>query len=92
MKTYAQAAIILAELHRSDFGGATNRRFLIGYDGLQQILQSWEFDLHQLQRTMHDIGFYLIELPECSERTFAVIEAKTVDRWRRVPRRLLKQT
>jgi len=90
MRTYPQIAELLAKIHGEQFGGRTDQRFLIGYEDLQHIRQGWNVDLDKLRKKVHKIGFDLIDVPECETQTFAVIETKTIRRWRRVPRRIIK--
>lgn len=86
---------LLLQLYRENFGGAENQRYLIAWSDLGKICGA--------KKKLHDFGFlrlceaaaeenlYLWDLGDGSKgRTVAVIKSSTVDRWRRVPKKLME--
>jgi hypothetical protein len=83
----------LRDIYRSEFGGAQQQRFLISWADLRDLYgfgKLFESRFGTLVEAAANRGLYLWNLPEGENgHQVAVIAIRTVDRWRRVPRRIV---
>ena len=85
----------LRVLYRENFGGKESQRFLISWGGLRDIYgfqKLFESRFGTLAELGASRGLYLWNLGEGAAGHFvAVIKISTVDRWRKVPRRVIAE-
>ena len=92
-RTDSEVVDELREIYREEFGGAERQRFLISWADIRDLygfskLFGSRFAL--LVEAAAAEGLYLWNLPEGENGHFvAVVAIRTVDRWRRVPRRII---
>ena len=84
----------LRSIYREDFAGKENQRFLISWSDLRSLygfrrLENGRFE--RLAMRAYERGAYLIDLGESENgHMVAVVTRKTVDRWRKVPRSVIR--
>ena len=84
----------LRRIYRETFAGKTNQRFLISWADLRSLygfgrLESGRFE--RLAARAYERGAYLIDLGESENgHMVAVVTRKTVNRWRKVPRNIMR--
>lgn len=94
-KTDDQVIADLKEIYRSEFGGKVGQRFLIGWADIRALYGFGRFTMSRFA-SLSEAGMrkrlYLLDLGEGEGgHTVAVIKTRTVDRWRRVPKRVIDQ-
>jgi hypothetical protein len=92
-RTDEEVAKKLREIYKENFGGKAKQRYLISWADIREIygfekLFNSRYSL--LEEAAIKCGVYLWDLGESKNGHFiAVIAIKTVDRWRRVPKRTI---
>lgn len=93
-RTDEDVAKILVELYAAKFGGRQNQRFLISWSDIRSL---YGFDklftsrIESLMEAAMKQRLYLWDLGESNNvRMAGVIKIKTVDRWRRVPKKVIE--
>jgi hypothetical protein len=85
---------VLREIYAENFGGKEDQRFLISWGDLRAIYgfrKLFNSRFEQLVEVAHGKRFYLWDLGEGENgRLIAVIRTATVDRWRRVPKKIIE--
>jgi hypothetical protein len=85
----------LLELYREAFGGKQNQRFLIAWSDLRSLYgfrKLFESRFARLAERATDSGLYVWDLGEGENGHFvAVIKVRTVDRWRKIPKRIIDE-
>jgi hypothetical protein len=83
---------ILEEIYTEKFGGAEDQRFLISWADLRAIFGVRCFSHTIYSQLAHDAfekGLYMCELGECANGYLvAVMKVATIERWRRVPKKI----
>ena len=85
----------LRSIYHEEFAGKANQRFLISWADLRSLygfgrLENSRFE--RLATRAYDRGAYLFDLGEGeSGHMVAVVTRKTVDRWRKVPRNVIRR-
>lgn len=83
----------LRQIYSEEFGGADRQRFLISWGDLRDLYgfqKLYESRFSSLVEAAANRGLYLWNLPEGENgHLVAVVAIRTVDRWRRVPRRMM---
>jgi hypothetical protein len=83
----------LRELYAEPFGGKKGQRFLIAWGDLRSLYgfrKLFESRFARLAELAADSGLYLWDLGEGENgHLVAVIKISTVDRWRRVPKKII---
>lgn len=86
---------VLLELYAEAYGGKANQRYLIGWGDLRSLYGTYKLDysrFNRLAEAAQEKDLYLIDLPEGENgHLVAVIKSRTVDRWRRVPRKIIEK-
>lgn len=86
---------ILGELYEAEFGGKENQRFLISWADLRSLYglsRLFPSRVKRLTEQAIESDLYVLDLGEGEHDHFvAVVKVKTVDRWRRVPKKLIAQ-
>jgi hypothetical protein len=94
-RTEREVIRILREIYEAEFGGKRNQRYLISWGDLRAI-----YGFSALYQTRFDAlveegrkrRLYLLDLGEGETgRLIAVLRTRTVDRWRRVPRKIIDE-
>jgi hypothetical protein len=92
-RTDAEVIAELKGLYRENFGGKENQRFLIMWSDLRSLYgfrKLFETRFARLAELAADANLYLWDLGEGETgRWIAVVRAKTADRWRRVPKKIM---
>jgi hypothetical protein len=93
-RTDEEVVDILLELYADNFGGKEGQRFLISWEGIRSIYgfeKLFYSRLNQLEEAAVKKRLCLWDLGVGVNGHFiAVIKARTVDRWRRVPKRIIE--
>lgn len=83
----------LVELYTESFGGKAGQRFLILWADLRSLYgfrKLFESRFERLAELATDSGLYLWDLGEGENgHLIAVVKMRTVDRWRKVPKRII---
>jgi len=86
---------ILRDIYRASFGGKARQRFLISWPDLRSLYGFGALYQSRFERLVErgaERGAYLFDLGEgTSGHMVAVIGRKTVDRWRKVPRHIIRE-
>lgn len=94
-RTDDEVVVELRKIYREEFGGAENQRFLISWADLRDLYGFGKLFASRfagLVEIAAGRGLYLWDLPEGENgHLVAVVAIRTVDRWRRVPRRLMTE-
>ena len=94
-RTDAEVVTELFGLYEESFGGKEAQRFLISWSGLRDLYgfrKLFESRLSNLAECAAGAGLYIWDLGEGAAGHFvAVVKIGTVDRWRKVPRRVLAE-
>lgn len=94
-RTDDEVARILQDIYVEEFGGRSAHRFVLTWGDLRAIygyrkLRDSRFD--RLSEAASYKGIYVIDLGEGENGHLAlIIRIGTVDRWRRVPKRIIEQ-
>ena len=92
-KTNEEVADILLKLYDDSFGGAEKQRYLISWGDLKNIYglkKLFNSRLNELIEAASNKKLYLFDLGEGDKgHLIGVIKIQTVDRWRRVPRKII---
>lgn len=93
-RTDEEVVGILLELYADNFGGKEGHRFLISWGDIRSLYGFYKLffsRFYRLEEAAMKEGLFLWDLGEGDNGHFiAVIRARTVDRWRRVPNRIIK--
>jgi hypothetical protein len=85
----------LLEIYDEEFGGRKKQRFLISWGDLRTLYgfrKLFESRFARLAECATDSGLYLWDLGEGENgHLVAVIKVRTVDRWRKVPKRVVDE-
>jgi len=85
---------VLREIYAEKFGGKESQRFLISWGDLRAIYgfrKLFYSRFRQLTEIAYTKRFYLWDLGEGeSGHLIAVIKTGTIDRWRRVPKKIIE--
>lgn len=85
---------VLLTLYETEFGGKENARFLIGWSHLRAIYgvgKLFQFRFDSLVEAAMRRRLYVLDLGEGdNDRLACVLRMSTVDRWRKVPKRLIE--
>jgi hypothetical protein len=85
----------LRKIYVEEYGGKERQRFLISWADLRSLYGSaklFESRFERLAERAAERGFYLWDLGEgANGRLVAVIAVRTIDRWRKVPRRVVQE-
>lgn len=85
----------LLSIYRDKFAGKEGQRFLISSNEIRSLYgfgKLFDSRIHKLTETAFDSGLYLFDLGEGERgRLMAVIKSGTVNRWRRVPKKIIDQ-
>ena len=83
---------VLKEIYAESFGGKSRQRFLISWSDLRMIYgfgKLFQSRFDQLSEAAYRKNLYLWDLGEGeSGHLIAVIRSRTIDRWRRVPKKI----
>jgi hypothetical protein len=94
MRTDAEVADILNQLYLENFGGKTNQRFQMRKRDLREIYPIGRIEdgkLEKLNTAAQAVGLYVFDLGMVDDdKMVGIIKTNTVDRWRTVPRKLVK--
>lgn len=94
-RTNDEVVTILREIYRSTFGGKQRQRFLISWADLRAIYgfgKLFESRFQALAEAGIKRKLYLFDLGEGeSGRLVAVLRMSTVDRWRRVTKKIIDE-
>jgi hypothetical protein len=92
-RTDTEVIDVLNQLYDESFAGKEGQRFVLAWSDLRAIYgfrKLFSSRFHGLAQAATDHGLYLWDLGEGeSGHLVAVIKVNTVDRWRRVPRRVV---
>jgi hypothetical protein len=90
-----EVVTVLREVYNSTFGGKERQRFLISWADLRAIYgfgRLFESRFQTLAEAALRRRLYLLDLGEGETgRIIAVIRTRTVDRWRRAPKKIIDQ-
>lgn len=93
-RTEDEVVQILIDLYAEDFGGKRGQRYLISWGDIRSIYgfaRLFETRFSQLVEAAVRRRLYLWDLGEGENgRLVAVARMRTVDRWRRVPKRIIQ--
>lgn len=94
-RTDDEVVEVLRAIYDAEFGGKERQRFLISWADLLAIYGCRNLFLSRFQALV-EAGtkqqIYLFDLGQHeSAHLVAVVRARTVDRWRRVPRRIIEE-
>ncbi|MFZ4221441.1 hypothetical protein ACEV6Q_26905 [Enterobacter ludwigii] len=85
----------LLSIYRDKFSGKQGQRFLISSNEIRSLygfVKLFDSRVDKLTETAFDSGLYLFDLGEGERgRLIAVIKSGTVNRWRRVPKKIIEQ-
>ncbi len=85
----------LRKMYVEEFGGKERQRFLISWADLRSLYGSAKFlgsRFERLAERATERGCYLWDLGEgANGHLVAVVMARTIDRWRKVPRRVIQE-
>jgi hypothetical protein len=93
-RTTEEVIKVLREIYAENFGGKEGQRFLISWAALREIcglgkLFSSRFE--HLAEAAFEKGLYLWDLGEGENgHVIAVVKTGTVNRWRRVPKKIIE--
>jgi hypothetical protein len=94
-RTDEEVASILREIYDMEFGGKERQRFLIQRAEIRAIYGFGKLTgsrLESLTEACMPKRLYLLDLGEGEKgHMIAVVKTRTVDRWRRVPKRIIDQ-
>ena len=94
-RTDDQVVGILLEIYDATFGGKSGQRYLIRWSDLRSLYGFRKLFVSRFARLREAAagqGLYLWELGEGdSGYMIAVVKMRTVDRWRRVPKRTIDE-
>jgi hypothetical protein len=94
-RTDVEVVKILVEIYKAEFGGKENQRYLIGWADVREIYgfqKLFDSRFLQLRDEATNFGLYLWDLGQGNAgRQIAVIRVRTVDRWRRAPKKVIDQ-
>jgi len=94
-RTDDEVVSILRDIYNSDFAGKERQRFLILWADLRALYGFGRLTMSRfglLAEAAMRRRFYLLDLGEGeSGHLVAVVRTRTVDRWRRVPKRIIDQ-
>jgi hypothetical protein len=94
-RTDDEVVLILKSIYNSEFGGKARQRYLISWADLREIYGFKKLFLsrfQQLAEAAYRRRAYLFDLGEGENgHLVAVIPVATVDRWRRVPKKIIDQ-
>jgi hypothetical protein len=86
---------VLLELYADAYGGKEDQRFLIAWGDLRSVYGCHKLGYSRFDRLAEaaiEQGLYIIDLRDGENgHLVAVIKTRTVDRWRRVPRKLVEK-
>lgn len=93
MRTDAEVVDVLRTIYRAEFGGKSNQRFRISWADLRILYglsRLHETRFYNLAEIASRRNLFLVDLGDNEEGHFvAVVKGNTMDRWRRVPNRLI---
>lgn len=93
--TDAEVVEKLLSIYRDKFAGKQGQRFLISSNEIRELYgfgKLFESRIDKLVESAFDSGLYLFDLGESERgRLIAVIKSGTVNRWRRVPKKITEQ-
>ncbi|RJR47671.1 MAG: hypothetical protein C4567_00895 [Deltaproteobacteria bacterium] len=93
-RTDEEVVDILLELYAENFGGKEGQRFLISWEDLRSVYgfeKLFYSRFNRLEEAASAKRLYLWDLGEGGNgHQIAVIRSRTVDRWRRVPKRIIR--
>lgn len=93
-RTDEEVIQVLRDIYAEKFGGKAGQRFLISWGDLRSVYgfrKLFTSRFLQLSEAAHGKRFYLWDLGEGeSGHLIAVIKTGTIDRWRRVPKKILE--
>ncbi len=93
IRTNKEVIEILIKIYKAEFGGKLDQRFNLSWSDLRTIRGGarLEYGVYcALWAEGVRRGVYIIELDDNSgERMLAVVRTQTVDRWRRVPKKII---
>lgn len=91
----ADVVDILLEIYAAEFGGKSGQRYLIRWSDLRTLYgfrRLFSSRFGRLQELAAASGLYLWDLGEGDHGyMIAVVKMRTVDRWRRVPKRIIEE-
>lgn len=94
-RTDDEVISVLRRIYRSNFGSKLNARYLISWEDLRALYgltKLYQTRFERMAELAVDAGFYIIDLGTGENgRLIAVIKIRTVDRWRKVPRRIIDE-
>jgi hypothetical protein len=94
-RTDDEVVEVLSEIYRAEFGGKDGQRYLISWGDLRAIYgfgKFFESRFRLLLEAAIKRRLYLLDLGEGENgRLIAVVRMKTIDRWRRVPKRIIDE-
>jgi hypothetical protein len=94
-RTDEEVIQILRDIYAESFGGKVGQRFLISWGDLRAIYgfrKLFSSRFYQLAETAFENRLYLWDLGEGENgHLIAVIKTGTVDRWRRVPKKVIEK-
>ncbi len=94
-RTDDEVVTILREIYNREFGGKERQRFLISWADLRAIYgfgKLFESRFQSLVEAGIKRRLYLLDLGQGeSGRLVAVIRTRTVDRWRRAPKKIIDE-
>jgi hypothetical protein len=94
-RTDAEVITVLHGIYAEEFGGKERQRFLISWADIRAIYgfgKLFESRFYALAEAGIKRRLYLLDLGEGeSGRLVAVVKMRTVDRWRRVPKKVIDQ-
>lgn len=93
IRTDDEVIAVLAALYDAEFAGKAGQRFLLSWADLRAIYgygNLYETRFQLLVEAASRRRFYLFDLGQTDDgRMIAVIRKRTVNRWRRVPRKIV---
>lgn len=94
-KTDDEVVDDLRAIYREEFGGKLNQRFLISWSDLRAIYgfqKLFESRVASLAEVAAGRGLYVMDLGQGDAgHHIAIVKIATLDRWRKVPRRVVDQ-
>jgi hypothetical protein len=94
-RTDEQVASVLLDIYNTEFAGKERQRFLISWADIRTIYGFGRLTMSRFE-TLAEAGLqkrlYLLDLGEGENgHLVAVVKTRTVNRWRRVPKRIIDQ-
>lgn len=95
MRSNDEVAEILLELYEESFAGKRRQRFLLSKEDIRQmypISRIEESRFEDLRLAAEEVGLYIFKAGRNDiDEVFGVVKSQTVDRWRRLPRKIARR-